>query len=79
MGAGLIDDFIGNILSVPFCPYHFVQCHFVRIPLCPYRFVRYHFVLEPAQVMWTVLLQSCEQSTKLWLEGNVVSELLPRT
>src|SRR6218665_2942009 len=31
--ALLIDDSIGTILSVPFCPYHFVQ---------------YHFVLEPA-------------------------------
>src|SRR6218665_2979023 len=38
MGAGLIDDFIGNILSVPFYPYHFVQCHFVRIPFCPIPF-----------------------------------------
>ena len=26
----LIDDFIGKVLSVPFCPYHFV-C----IPFCP--------------------------------------------
>src|SRR6218665_3687719 len=25
---------------VPFCPYHFVQYHFVRIPFCPYHFVR---------------------------------------
>ena len=25
MGAGLIDDFIRNILSEPFCPYHFVH------------------------------------------------------
>src|SRR6218665_3977822 len=40
MGAGLIDDFIRNILSLPLCPYHFVQCHFVRIPFCPYHFVR---------------------------------------
>jgi len=24
MGAGLIDDFICNILAIPFCPYHFV-------------------------------------------------------
>src|SRR6218665_542921 len=23
-----------------FCPYHFVQCHFVRVPFCPYHFVR---------------------------------------
>jgi len=25
MRAGLIDDYIRNILSVPFCPYHFVR------------------------------------------------------
>src|SRR6218665_1705958 len=25
--------------SVPFCPCHFVQYHFVRIPFCPYHFV----------------------------------------
>ena len=30
MGAGLIDDFIRNILSAPFCPYHFV----LWIPFC---------------------------------------------
>src|SRR6218665_3558886 len=40
IGAGLIDDFIRNILSIPFCPCHFVQCNFVRIPFCPYHFVR---------------------------------------
>ena len=34
-------------MSVPFCPYHFVQCHFVRVPFCPYHFVRYHFVRSP--------------------------------
>src|SRR6218665_2632763 len=32
----LIDDFIVKVLSIPFCPYHFVQYHFVRIPFCPY-------------------------------------------
>src|SRR6218665_2523467 len=53
MGAGLIDDFILNILSVPFCLYHyfclyhFVQYHFVRIRFCPYHFIRYHFVRSP--------------------------------
>jgi len=26
--------------SIPFCPYHFVQYHFVRMPFCPYHFVR---------------------------------------
>jgi len=42
MGAGLIDDFISNILSIPFGPYHFV---------------RYHFVLEPyflIQTEWQI-------------------------
>src|SRR6218665_2524822 len=52
MGAGLIDDFIGNILSVPFCPCHFIHTilsnailsvyHFVRtilsVPFCPLPF-----------------------------------------
>src|SRR6218665_2359725 len=61
MGARLIDNFIRNILSVPFCPCHFVNTilsnailsvyHFVHtilsVPFCPYHFVRYHFVLEP--------------------------------
>ena len=32
--------FIRTILSIPFCPYHFVPYHFVRIPFCPYHFVR---------------------------------------
>ena len=27
-------------MSVPVCPYHFVQYHFVRIPFCPYHYVR---------------------------------------
>src|SRR6218665_1185173 len=41
MGAGLIDDFIRNILSAPFCPCHFVHtifsnAIFVRIPFYPY-------------------------------------------
>ena len=31
--AWLIDDSIGAILSVPFCPYHFVPYHFVLEPL----------------------------------------------
>src|SRR6218665_2090878 len=52
MRAGLIDDFIRNILSVPFCPYHFVHAilsntilpvyHFVHtilsVPFCPLPF-----------------------------------------
>src|SRR6218665_2380438 len=35
MRAGLIDDFIRNILSIPFCPYHFVRYHFVLQPNVP--------------------------------------------
>src|SRR6218665_1960737 len=52
MRAGLIDDFIRNILSVPFCPCHFVHTilsntilpvyHFVHtilsVPFCPLPF-----------------------------------------
>src|SRR6218665_3706617 len=52
MGAGLIDDFIRNMLSVPFCPCHFVHTilsnailsvyHFVHtilsVPFCPLPF-----------------------------------------
>src|SRR6218665_1069978 len=37
MGAGLIDDFTINILSVPFCPYHFVHT-IVSVPFCPLPF-----------------------------------------
>src|SRR6218665_3028539 len=32
--------FVRTILSIPFCPYHFVPYHFFRIPFCPYHFVR---------------------------------------
>ena len=46
MGAGLIHDFISNILSVPFCPYHFAQYHFVRTILS----ATIYFVLEPIHV-----------------------------
>jgi len=35
--AGLIDDTIGTILSVPFCLYHFVPYQFVLEPLSPAR------------------------------------------
>jgi len=52
MGAGLIYDFIRNILAIPFCPYHFVHTilsntilsvyHFVHtilyVPFCPLPF-----------------------------------------
>src|SRR6218665_1315654 len=34
------------ILSVPFCPSHFVRT-ILSVPFCPYHFVPYHFVLEP--------------------------------
>ena len=41
-------------MSIPFCPYHFVQFHFARlpywvilfVPFCPHHFVRYHFALS---------------------------------
>ena len=36
--ALLIDDSIDAILSVPFCPYHFVPYHFV---LEPYKYLYY--------------------------------------
>src|SRR6218665_4139642 len=36
------------ILSVPFCPYHFVRTilspTILSVPFCPYHFVPYHFV-----------------------------------
>ena len=32
--AWLIDDSIGAILYIPFCPYHFVPYHFVLEPCC---------------------------------------------
>ena len=46
MGAGLIDDFIRNILSTPFCPYHFVYTILSNTILSVY-----HFVLEPSWVV----------------------------
>ena len=60
MEAGLIDDFMRNILSLRFCTYHFVSTilsnTILSIPFCPYHFVRYHFVryhfvLEPNMVV----------------------------
>src|SRR6218665_1205446 len=44
MGAGLIDDFIRNILSVPFCPYHFVHTILSATILSVYHFV--HTILS---------------------------------
>src|SRR6218665_135265 len=40
----LIDDFIGTVLFVPFCPYHFVHTILSNDILSVYHFVRYHFV-----------------------------------
>src|SRR6218665_613979 len=70
MGAGLIDDFIRSILSVPFCPYHFVHAilsnnilsvyHFVRtilsVTFCPLPFC-------PRTHQWTLFLIFCVAST----------------
>src|SRR6218665_418963 len=44
MGAGLIDDFIRNILSVPFCPCHFVHTILSNAILSVYHFV--HTILS---------------------------------
>src|SRR6218665_3585901 len=44
MGAGLIDDFIHNILSVPFCPCHFVHTILSNAILSVYYFV--HTILS---------------------------------
>src|SRR6218665_266318 len=49
MRAGLIDDFVRNI----FYPYHSVRA-ILSIPFCPYHFVRYHFVLEPLAILTRV-------------------------
>ena len=50
---------------MPFCPYHFVQCHFVHIPFCPYHFVRtvlsatilYGHLISFANLRLSILLQ----------------------
>src|SRR6218665_1227840 len=44
MGAGLIDNFIRNILSVPFCPYYFVHTILSNTILSAYHFV--HTILS---------------------------------
>jgi len=31
--------FVHTILSIPFCPHHFVEYHCVRVPFCPYHCV----------------------------------------
>jgi len=47
--ARLIDDSIGDILSVPFCPYHFVSYHFVLEPFRTYVLykIRYNNISRP--------------------------------
>src|SRR6218665_2405944 len=54
--AGLIDNLIRTILSVPFCPYHFVKYHFVHtilsntiltIPFCQIPFRPYTILSIP--------------------------------
>ena len=42
--AWLIDDSIGTILSVPFCPYHFVSYHFALEPYGTVNQSSYYFV-----------------------------------
>src|SRR6218665_2288350 len=53
-----------TILSVPFCPYHYVQYHFVRIPFCPYHFVR--TILSPTILSGHPSRPTVKLST-LWL------------
>src|SRR6218665_394588 len=66
MKAGFIDDFIRNILSVPFCPYHFVRT-ILSVPFCPHHFVPYHFVLEPQLCLAMNSLSGCLASNRLLL------------
>src|SRR6218665_106094 len=47
MGAGLIDDYIRNILAIPFCPYHFVHTILSNTILSVYHFVRILFLSVP--------------------------------
>src|SRR6218665_1290399 len=68
---------------VPFCPYHFVQYHFVCIPFCPYHFVPYHFVQSPS-----VCYRGCTAHTQICMppvvlsnyvtDGHLVFEILGR-
>src|SRR6218665_117548 len=44
MGVGLIDDYIRNILAIPFCPYHFVHTILSNTNLSVYHFV--HTILS---------------------------------
>src|SRR6218665_3211516 len=52
MGAGLIYDFIRNILSIPYCPIPFCLYTILSIPFCPY-----HFVLEPLDAVRVKLVR----------------------
>src|SRR6218665_2918081 len=62
--------FVRTILSISFCPYHFVQYHFVRIPFCQYHFVRYHFVRSPPVLFSTSIVPSPDcYVTTLFLQG----------
>src|SRR6218665_1504578 len=83
MGAGLIDDFIRNILALPFCPYHCVHTilshtilsvyHFVQtilsVPFCPLPFCPVTMKLGPE----TLNIQAiCPLSTEVrWLAPSV--------
>src|SRR6218665_3854131 len=56
MEAGLIDDFIRNILFVPFCPYHFVPTILSNTILSVYHFV--HTILSvPFCPQWLSVTQ----------------------
>ena len=69
MGAGLIDDFIRDILSVPFCPYHFVHTILSNTILSVYHFVRYHFVRYHF-VHFVLGLPKCDSSSRLAQESE---------
>src|SRR6218665_407122 len=74
----LIDDFIGKVLSVPFCPYHFVRTilsntilsvyHFVHtilpVPFCPLPFCPRTVKRHP-----TIKRKWIESLTAAWNRG----------
>ena len=49
MEAGLIDDFIRNILAIPFYPFHFVHTILSNTILSVYHFVR---TILSAAILW---------------------------
>src|SRR6218665_2403699 len=75
-----------SILSIPFCPYHFLQYHFLHIPFCPYHFVHtifsntifsiYHFVHTISSIPFCpipfcpITLQCHKSSLQLQLKQN---------